>query len=209
MTLQQLKIVQIVEKDITTETAKEINLTSGENIGDGYKFQLLNDDNMYYGYRLRAAPNKEGSYYELIYATNADLVTNIPNNYTAIYKKNNGFIYSPYSLNSSNNNQKKEGNVELYYNNGNVTGIVYEPTNQTNKIFEITGQNNQLTITSTENISDSGTLISPRQKAAMTVQFVDSSKGASDRKYIIGTTKSTPGGNEVGFSALLFAEKQN
>ncbi|GJJ80013.1 hypothetical protein PcPA57_07330 [Pasteurella canis] len=198
--------------DITTEEANSIALKNGVNNGEGYQFTLLEALNadMYYGYRQRANPNKDGSHYELVYAVNNDYVATLPNNYTSTYKQDGGFIYTPYTLaDTAQNRIRKEGNVEIYYKDGNVHGEVYDPTNKNAAIFNITGKDNQLTIEATANISNSGTLISEKQKASMEVKFINSKKGANDYKYIIGTGKSHPGANkEVGFSALLFAEKE-
>ncbi|SPY34220.1 hypothetical protein [Pasteurella canis] len=198
-------------EDITTEEVNSITLTNGINSGEGYKFILLEALNadMYYGYRQRANPNRDGSHYELVYAVNNDYVATLPNNYTATYKQDGGFIYTPYVPSSSAQNIiRKEGNVEIYYNNGNVNGAVYDNSYKNDPIFNITGKDNLLTITSTKDISASGTTISENQKASMEVKFINSQKGKNDYKYIVGTTKSHPGGKEVGFSALLFAEKE-
>ncbi|SUC10747.1 outer membrane lopoprotein PlpP [Pasteurella canis] len=200
------------ETDITTETVSSITLQNGINNGDGYSFTLLdeNQGDMYYGYRQRANVNRDGSHYELVYAVNNDYVATLPNNYTATYKQDGGFIYTPYVLSSSAQNIIiKKGNVEIYYKDGNVNGEVYDTIDKTHPIFNITGKNTQLTIESTKNISISGTPISENQKASMEVKFINSKKGTNDYKYIIGTGKSHPGANkEVGFSALLFAEKE-
>lgn len=197
--------------DITTEEANSITLKNGVNNGEGYQFTLLEALNadMYYGYRQRANPNKDGSHYELVYAVNNDLVATLPNNYTATYKQDGGFIYTPYTLSDTAQNRiRKEGNVEIYYSNGNVNGFVYDNNFKNNEIFKITGNGSDLIISTTQYIDHSNTLISPNQKASMKVSFINSKKGANDYKYIVGTTKSHPGAKEVGFSALLFAEKE-
>ncbi|UEA17944.1 hypothetical protein K7G92_001728 [Pasteurella canis] len=210
-TLTTTEDIHNSEVNITTEVVKSITLNPGANNGNEYSFTLLNENqgDMYYGYRQRANVTKDGSHYELVYAVNNNSIATLPNNYTATYKQDGGFIYTPYVLSSSGQNIIiKKGNVEIYYQNGNVNGSVYDNSYKNAPIFNITGKDNQLTIETTANISNSGTLISEKQKASMEVKFINSNKGANDYKYIVGTTKSHPGDKEVGFSALLFAEKE-
>ncbi|MGC6248726.1 hypothetical protein ACNO7P_09850 [Bisgaard Taxon 45] len=200
----------IGSRDKTTEKSQLITLQVGENTGDNYQFTLLDNNLMYYGYRQRANSDETGIHYDLVYAVeNKVLTKDIPRNYTATYKKNNGFIYTPYNLSSiSENNILKKGNVEIYYRDGKVTGDVYHPDNQTNAIFKISGNDNQLIIVSTKDIGDSGTLIQPNEKAVMDVKFVHSTQDKRDYKYIVGTSKTMGDPNKTGWSALLFAEKQ-
>ncbi|HDR1007794.1 TPA: hypothetical protein QB286_002051 [Pasteurella multocida] len=194
----------------TTEHSQIITLQVGDNNGDNYHFTLLDNNSMYYGYRQRANSDETGIHYDLIYTIeNQALIGDIPRNYTATYKKNHGFIYTPYNLSSiSENNILKKGNVEIYYRDGNVTGDVYHPDNQTNAIFKITGSGNQLTIASTKNIRDSDTSIEPNEKAVMDVKFIHSTQDIKDYKYIVGTSKTVGDPSKTGWSALLFAEKQ-
>lgn len=200
----------------TSETAKTLTLTYQNNKGDNYDFILLGSQEApiaYYGYRERANNGNTGRHYDFLYLSKDNLTrSDIPDNFSAVYSKNGGFIYAPISLSSiSDNKNRKRGNVHITYHNGNVTGYVYNGdtySDQTNSLFNITGQGANLIVESTENISESGTTISPHQKGAITARFIDSEKDKNDYKYLIGTGKSDGDGGKTGWVGVLFAEKQ-
>ncbi|WP_424406878.1 hypothetical protein [Pasteurella sp. PK-2025] len=188
------------------------NNTKSKNSGENYSFYLLggDDGDFYFGYRQRANSEGSGIQYDLLYSINNDVINdNIPANYSAQYSKNNGFIYAPLSFSkASDNQQKRTGNVNLTYTEGKVEGKVYNPNEQTNAIFNITGNGTSLVVESTEDIVGSGSAISPKQKGTINVHFIDSSKGANDHKYLLGSGKSDGGSNQTGWVGVLFAEKK-
>lgn len=206
-------------KDKTTEVKEQdIILTSDdykkkEFSGTEYKFQLLDNINSYYGYRQRALNDHSGSYYQYIYAFNPDYENQsaLDTNYSAKYTGE--FLYSPYSgSDKATNNITKSGNVDITYTDGKVVGTVKDRDSNVYgyTLFNISGDQKSLIIESTPN---TGNTISPNQKTSLDVKFINSNKNANDRKYILGTAVASPSSgnnqNYVGFSGVLYAEKQN
>lgn len=195
----------------TTESETSIVLTLQKTSGDNYQFNLLSDNEQtataYYGYRERASQSSVGRYYDFLYATNPDFThTELPSKFSAIYAKDNGFFYSPLSVSSESDNKlRKQGNVLIVYKDGNVNGEIYDTKDKTDPIFKITGNGANLVVESTNNVPNP---ISAGEKAAITAQFVDSSKGKNDYKYILGAGKSEGGTGKTGWVGVLFAEKQ-
>ncbi|MDO5055062.1 MAG: hypothetical protein Q4D86_07035 [Pasteurella oralis] len=210
-----------VGHDVTTEKEQTITLilenneyqkiySSNRDSNSNYSFTLLSakstSGDIYYGYRQRANNNKNGRHYDFIYAYRSELAAKIPDNYTAYYEKSDGFIYSPLNLAStSDNNLLFKGNVKLTYNNGKVTGWV-EGGTQSEAIFKIYGEGTNLIVESTNAVTAP---ISPNQKGEINVHFIDSTKGANDYKYLVGTGKSQNGADKTGWVGVLFAEKQS
>ncbi|MGC7590470.1 hypothetical protein ACPWUF_08305 [Bisgaard Taxon 46] len=221
LNVYDLKTSESIENSnvhITAEEQNTLQLKLGENTKEHYSFRLLGssqeDASIYYGYRKRANSDKQGTHYELLHATNNDFTHNtLPEQFSATYKKMKGFIYTPQSYSRAAKTDEtilKYGDVEFRYQDGDIKdGKIYDSTlnaDRTDPIFTITGKNENLTIESTNSVPAP---ISPRQKGIITVKFVDSSINAKDYKYLIGSGKSSSGGQEVGWIGLIFAEKQD
>ncbi|MDC4235501.1 hypothetical protein [Pasteurella multocida] len=160
-----------------------------------------------YGYRMRADTNNNGRHYDFIYTINKEFEnSNILSNFSAHYYKDGGFIYSPLKVSENSENKLiKVGDVDLVYNKGKISGNIYDGTegaDKTNPIFTITGSGNNIILESTKNMS----IITPREKGVITAHFIDSAKSANDYKYLLGSGQSYPGGNNIGWVGVLFAE---
>ncbi|MFD1805924.1 hypothetical protein ACFSAV_05970 [Pasteurella oralis] len=219
-TLKTVEDSKVAHHEVTTETAETLTLTLGAgeskkvypstDSGSNYSFTLLSSNNtngdVYYGYRQRANSNTNGKHYDFVYGYRAELANNnIPENYTANYNKSGGFIYSPFSFsNTANNNIKYTGDVQLSYKNGKVKGKIWGGQAY-ETIFLISGNGTNLTLESTNAVPNP---IDPNQKGSINVHFIDSTKGANDHKYLVGTGKSQNGTDKTGWVGVLFAEKQ-
>ncbi|HAS02333.1 MAG TPA: hypothetical protein DCR57_00785 [Pasteurella multocida] len=209
--VQTQELFDYTEK--TTETDKIITLNLKNNSGTGYNFTLLTSSQTpigVYGYRMRADTNNNGRHYDFIYTINKEFEnSNILSNFSAHYYKDGGFIYSPLKVSENSENKLiKVGDVDLVYNKGKISGNIYDGTegaDKTNPIFTITGSGNNIILESTKNMS----IITPREKGVITAHFIDSAKSANDYKYLLGSGQSYPGGNNIGWVGVLFAERQD
>ncbi|HDR1315798.1 hypothetical protein [Pasteurella multocida] len=179
---------------------EHITLNLGDNSGGEYKFTLLGSDSNevgYYGYRHNVDDNRAHKNVELLYTINTDFKSpDQSTQFKAYYKKEKGFIYAP--INNSDlvsNNLKGYGDVNIVYNNGNISGEIYRSSSgnigQTNKetIFKIETKNGETP--SIEPIEDNILgKIRRGDKANLNYIFADSEKGKADHKYLFGNAKA-------------------
>ncbi|HDR1340124.1 TPA: hypothetical protein QB402_000614, partial [Pasteurella multocida] len=135
VTVYKLEHVENADKhsgtpDKYTKKEEHITLKLKDTSGDEYKFTLLGSDNNevgYYGYRHNIDDSRAHKNVELLYAVNTKFKSSDQSaQFKAYYKKEKGFIYAPISnSNLVNNNLKAYGDVNILYDNGNISGDIY------------------------------------------------------------------------------------
>ncbi|XWY21251.1 hypothetical protein ACNGTP_08720 [Bisgaard Taxon 45] len=218
VTVYQLKYVENAAlgtstPDKYTKQEEYIALNLGDNLGQEYKFTLLGTENNevgYYGYRHNADHNSAHKNVELLYAINTDFKSpDQSTQFKAYYRKEKGFIYAPISnAQLSNNGLINYGDVDLLYNEGKISGSIYQSNNgdssQLNKekIFTIETKNTDKP--SIEPIvNELLGVIKKGDKAVLNYVLVDSAKGNGDHKYLFGNAKAD------SWVGVLAAEKLN
>lgn len=205
VTVYKLEHVENADKNSSTpdkykKEPEHITLNLGDNSGGEYKFTLLGSDGNevgYYGYRHNIDDSRAHKNVELLYAINTDFKSpDQSTQFKAYYKKEKGFIYAPISNTElSNNGLINYGDVNILYDNGNISGSIYRSENgnsrETNKeeIFKIEkGNNGSSTIEPVlENLL--GT-IKKGDKTNLNYVLADSKKGNGDHKYLFGNAKA-------------------
>ncbi|HEA3288420.1 TPA: hypothetical protein RVS77_002040 [Pasteurella multocida] len=179
---------------------EHITLNLGDNSGGEYKFTLLGSDGNevgYYGYRHNIDDSRAHKNVELLYAVNTKFKSSDQSaQFKAYYKKEKGFIYAPISnSNLVNNNLKAYGDVNILYDNGNISGDIYRSENgnsqETNKekIFKIE-TNNKGNPTIEPILDDVLVSIKKGDKTNLNYVLADSEKGKADHKYLFGNAKA-------------------
>ncbi|MFC1137840.1 hypothetical protein ACFGZQ_10695 [Pasteurella multocida] len=218
VTVYKLEYVENADKlsgtpDKYTKQAEHITLNLGDNPGKEYKFTLLGTDGNevgYYGYRYNVDDSLTHKNVELLYAVNADFKNkNQPSQLKAYYRKEKGFIYAPISnAQLSNNGLINYGDVNILYDNGNISGSIYRSDNgnsrETNKeeIFKIE-KSNHGSPTIEPVLEDLLGTIRKGDKTNLNYVLVDSTKGNGDHKYLFGSAKAET------WIGVLAAEKLN
>ncbi|MGC6327769.1 hypothetical protein ACNO7A_10695 [Pasteurella multocida] len=192
---------------------EHITLNLGDNSGGEYKFTLLGSDSNevgYYGYRHNVDDNRAHKNVELLYAINPDFKhETLSPQLRAYYRKEKGFIYAPISnAQLSNNGLINYGDVDILYDNGNISGSIYRSSNgnigkiNREKIFTIKTNpgENPIIEPTVEKLLGS---IDKRDKAVLNYVLVDSAKGNGDHKYLFGNAKAD------SWAGVLAAEKLN
>ncbi|HDR0999047.1 TPA: hypothetical protein QB266_001884 [Pasteurella multocida] len=220
VTVYKLEHVENADKhsgtpDKYTKQEEHIILQLGEKVGkeSEYKFTLLGTEENevgYYGYRHNVDNNLTHKNVELLYAINADFKNKTqPSQLRAYYRKEKGFIYAPISNNQlSNNSLVNYGDVDLIYDEGKVSGSIYQSNNgdprHLNKevIFKVENKNSDSP--SIEPIVDNllGT-IKKGDKTNLNYVLADSKKGNGDHQYLFGSAKAET------WIGVLAAEKSN
>ncbi|HDX1193515.1 TPA: hypothetical protein RNY37_001984 [Pasteurella multocida] len=205
VTVYKLEHVENADKhsgtpDKYTKQEEHITLKLKDNSGGEYKFTLLGTEGNevgYYGYRHNIDDSRAHKNVELLYAINTDFKSKTERpQLRAYYRKEKGFIYAPISNTElSNNGLINYGDVNILYDNGNISGSIYRSENgnsrETNKeeIFKIEkGNNGSSTIEPVlENLL--GT-IKKGDKTNLNYVLADSKKGNGDHKYLFGNAKA-------------------
>ncbi|MGC6248727.1 hypothetical protein ACNO7P_09855 [Bisgaard Taxon 45] len=226
VTVYKLEYVENADKhsgtpDKYTKQAEHITLNLGDNPGKEYKFTLLGTDSNevgYYGYRYNVDDNRAHKNVELLYAINTDFKSADQSaQFKAYYRKEKGFIYAPISnAQLSNNGLINYGDVNILYDNGDISGSIYRSDNgnsrETNKeeIFKIE-KSNHGSPTIEPIVEDLLGTIKKGDKAVLNYVLVDSAKGNGDHKYLFGTAKTDSWIGVLGAekSDLKPAEKPN
>ncbi|HDR1240710.1 TPA: hypothetical protein QB256_002019 [Pasteurella multocida] len=218
VTVYKLEHVENADRNSSTpdkykKEQEHITLKLKDNSGGEYKFTLLGSDNNevgYYGYRHNIDDSRAHKNVELLYAVNTKFKSSDQSaQFKAYYKKEKGFIYAPISnSNLVNNNLKAYGDVNILYDNGNISGDIYRSENgnsqETNKekIFKIE-TNNKGNPTIEPILDDVLVSIKKGDKTNLNYVLADSEKGKDDHKYLFGSAKAET------WIGVLAAEKSN
>ncbi|XWY19140.1 hypothetical protein ACNGTO_09115 [Bisgaard Taxon 45] len=218
VTVYKLEYVENADKhsgtpDKYTKKEDHITLKLNETSGDEYKFTLLGTDGNevgYYGYRYNVDDSLTHKNVELLYAVNADFKNkNQPSQLKAYYRKEKGFIYAPLSnAQLSNNGLINYGDVNILYDNGDISGSIYRSANghigkiNREEIFKIKTNpgENPIIEPALDKLLGS---IDKHDKAELNYVLVDSTKGNGDHKYLFGSAKAET------WIGVLAAEKLN
>ncbi|MDY0572673.1 hypothetical protein NMV01_10625 [Pasteurella multocida] len=226
VTVYKLEHVENADRNSSTpdkykKEPEHITLNLGDNSGGEYKFTLLGTEGNevgYYGYRHNIDDSRAHKNVELLYAINTDFKSKTERpQLRAYYRKEKGFIYAPISNTElSNNGLINYGDVNILYDNSNISGSIYRSENgnsrETNKeeIFKIE-KSNYGSPTIEPIVEDLLGTIKRGDKAVLNYVLVDSAKGNGDHKYLFGTAKTDSWIGVLGAekSDLKPAEKPN
>ncbi|TDQ59699.1 hypothetical protein EDC45_0357 [Mesocricetibacter intestinalis] len=193
-------------KTLFEKTPTTIKVPAEQKTYPGYKFEALGCDG-FYGYYFDTDANKD-LFVVYGYGFNKDLESkNVPADMTADYVKKDGFLFSVRNVQGIDTSfLAAKADVVIQFKNGKITrgeitrDIREGDSLKNTQLFKVESGNsvNQLVITPTDNLSKGRF---KEDKGIAEVHYVDSSKGANDRKYLIGTVDAK------GWYGILSAEK--
>ncbi|TDQ59706.1 hypothetical protein EDC45_0364 [Mesocricetibacter intestinalis] len=164
-----------------------------------------NESEAFFGYFREITPDSKNLFVNYIYGFERSLENkNVPENLTAKYYKENGFMYSLRRLNQqggSLDNVVNTATVNIEFQNGKISkGHIYQSGGASDLFTIEKGATvNQLVLTPTEHLG-SGNL--QGDKAVLEGHFVDSAKDKKDYRYLVGSVKAE------NWYGVLAAEKQ-
>lgn len=129
--------------DPTYELYEKKTITlSGKNeiTEEYYSFIPIGDFQQgYIGYYLVATADGHGLEPKYVLAADKAALVTPNNNFTAEFKGENKFIYSPTNKDAITNNIRKEGDISLTVDNGTITGKVETSSGNTDTLFTVNG----------------------------------------------------------------------
>ncbi|TDQ59707.1 hypothetical protein EDC45_0365 [Mesocricetibacter intestinalis] len=195
-------------EEILKQTLIEVAVPAKAENGS-YELKSIDKNNKseaFFGYFREITPDSKDLFVNYIYGFERSLENqDVPENLTAKYYKEDGFMYSISRLDQkggSLDNVINTATVNIEFQGGKISrGQIYQSGGE-GDLFKIEKGpiDGTLTLTPTQYL-EGGALV--RDKASMDVHFVDSAKDKKDYRYLVGSVKAE------NWYGVLAAEKSN